>query len=296
MYYQCLVTKRKTGTINVEVRDAHAKQNYLDHTVPAFLAWWKTASVKKEVPAWLTPKLMGFSAIVGEDDGNDSSYRQGPVGDAPSAAAAGTGADSSMLSFDGEAGSGPEGVGGETMESFPDDNSMIDLVSSSDGHNSALSVFADGASVIGSVRGDGDADVDDSDYIQPSQSTVTSEDDMAIASFEDVKDDVVEVTRYQYGAAHTVSYDRPMGMMVAIVGDEPGRLKVGKVTMKYSVPVSTETDEENPMGRAFEEAFEVVFKDGSVCAFGVGDLQDHRILFNVNSQEHPDCKGFDVMI
>lgn len=65
--------------------------------------------------------------------------------------------------------------------------------------------------------------------------------------------------------------------------------------MKYRVPVSTETDEETPMGREFEEAFEV-FKDGSVCAFGVGDLQDHRILFSVNNQEHPDCKGFDVMI
>ncbi|CAM9471124.1 unnamed protein product, partial [Pylaiella littoralis] len=62
VYYQCLVTKRKIGTTNTEGRDAHAKQNYLDHTVPAFFAWWDK-SCKLPIPAWLTPKLMGRSTL-----------------------------------------------------------------------------------------------------------------------------------------------------------------------------------------------------------------------------------------
>ncbi|CAM9382729.1 unnamed protein product, partial [Pylaiella littoralis] len=62
VYYQCLVTKRKIGTTNTEGRDAHAKQNYLDHTVPGFFAWWNK-SCKLPIPTWLTPKLMGQSTL-----------------------------------------------------------------------------------------------------------------------------------------------------------------------------------------------------------------------------------------
>ncbi|CAN0139505.1 unnamed protein product, partial [Pylaiella littoralis] len=45
-----------------EGRDAHAKQNYLDHTVPGFFAWWNK-SCKMPIPTRLTPKLMGQSTL-----------------------------------------------------------------------------------------------------------------------------------------------------------------------------------------------------------------------------------------
>lgn len=185
---------------------------------------------------------------------------------------------------------GGDDAGGGGVEPFADDHSSSDLVSSNDGHNSSLSTYADGASVIGSLGGDHASSEDSSDYAPASSpSTSSSDDNMVIVNNDSEENDVVETIHYTYDCSAT--YDRPLGMMVAVAGDEPGRFGVGKVLMKYGVPVNNEAE-----GFVeFEDVFEVVFKDGSTRTFSADVLMEHKIMFSDN-KKHPDCKRFGIIV
>lgn len=195
---------------------------------------------------------------------------------------------------------------GSSAGSFDPNHSVVDMVSSNGGSDVSRAILEDQTKILGiDYRSSGS----DSDYVPPSTSSSSSSGSMVTTE--------PVVIDYPYpGSRERVSYDRPLGMMVAIpIGEPPVRFNVGKVTMKFRVQCArigssgqkldasdqmaadiakgTAQDAANDTVQLEDDKFEVVFKDCSIQSFDVDTLQKHRICYNDNVG-HADCKDFHL--